>query len=385
MESGGGAAPAPMPLADDATVVQRLLDHIDARTTDLGDEVWTEPVASYRSEARFAAERDRVLRRYPTPFCPSAALAEPGAYVARAAAGTPLVAVRGADGRVRAFRNACRHRGTQLVDGAGCDRALVCRYHGWTYGLDGRLRHVPDAHGFPGLDKAAMGLVPVAAAEHRGVVFVTQDAPIADADLAALPPLVGEAFRLVAVNEIDVAANWKVVVESFLEGYHIRSTHPDTFHPLQYDNLNVVERFGRNSRIAFPFRAIEKLRAVPPERRSADGKLTYVYHLFPNAMVATFPGRVFLVVLEPLAIDRTRFVTYMLSDREPSDARARALLEQGVALVDRGAQQDREVVCAVQRGLASGANDVCTFGRFEGAIVHFHRTLHALLGDGAPT
>jgi phenylpropionate dioxygenase-like ring-hydroxylating dioxygenase large terminal subunit len=368
-------------LADDPTVVQRLLDHIDNKTTDLGDRVWREPVENYRSATRFAAERARVMRRHPTPFCPSAAIAEPGACVAREAAGTPLVAVRGADGRARVFRNACRHRGTQLVDGAGCGRALVCRYHGWTYELDGRLRHVPDAHGFPDLDKGTMGLVPVASAEHRGIVFVTQDAPIDDAALAALPPLIGPAFRYVGMNEVDVPANWKVVVESFLEGYHIRSTHPDTFFPLQYDNVNVVERFGRHNRIAFPFRSIEKLRDRPAAQRSTDGKLTYVYHLFPNAIVATFPGRIFLVALEPLAIDRTRFVTYMLSDRDPGDEQSQAFLAAGVALVDRGTQQDRDVVCAVQRGLASGANDVFTFGRFEGAIVHFHRTLHAVLDE----
>ena len=80
-----------------------------------------------------------MFRRTLTPFCPSAALAEIGAYVARDAALTPVVAIRGADGVARAFRNACRHRGVQLVDGAGCRKALTCRYHGWTYGLDGRL------------------------------------------------------------------------------------------------------------------------------------------------------------------------------------------------------------------------------------------------------
>src|SRR5262245_59133608 len=101
-------------LADDPTVVQRILDHIDHQTTDLSEASWREPVANYRSEQRLAAEMS-VLRRYPVPFCPSAALPKPGAYLARRAALTPLVAVRGNDGRVRAFRNACRHRGTQLA------------------------------------------------------------------------------------------------------------------------------------------------------------------------------------------------------------------------------------------------------------------------------
>ncbi|MGH7785694.1 MAG: aromatic ring-hydroxylating oxygenase subunit alpha [Candidatus Binatia bacterium] len=367
-------------LADDPTVVQRILDHIDNRTTDRGASTWREPVEHYRSEARFAAERDLVLRRYPTAFCPSAALPDTGSYVARDAAGIPILAVRGGDGVVRAFRNACRHRGTQLVGGAGCEKAFVCRYHGWTYGLDGRLRHVPDADGFPGLDKDARGLVAVETAEAQGIVFVCQDGPaLADAQLDSLPPLIAPNYRLVATSEGDVAANWKIAAEGFLEGYHIRSTHAGTFYPVQFDNLNVVEQFGSNSRIAFPFRAITKLRAVAPAERSADGKLTYVYHLFPNVMVATFPGRIFLVVLEPLSLERTRFVTYALTDRAPQEVEALSFLQRASELVDAGAAEDREVVCAIQRSLASGANEFFEFGLFEAAIVHFHRTLGAML------
>ncbi len=366
-----------MPLADDATVVQRILDHIDNKTTDLSEATWREPVENYRSEPRFAVER-RVLRRHPTGFCPSAALPTPGSYVAREAAGTPLLAVRVNDGRVRVFRNACRHRGTELASGAGCEKAFACRYHGWTYNLDGSLRHVPDEHGFPGLDKRTRGLVSVDAVESQGIVFVTQDGS-AGATLEALPPLIAPEYRFLGSAEIDVPANWKIMVEGFLEGYHIRATHPETFYPLQFDNLNVVERFGRNNRIAFPYRAVNKLRDVPPTERSVDGKLTYVYHLFPNVMVATFPGRVFMVVVEPLAIDRTRLITSMLTDRDPSDGAAQANLERGGQLVNGGALEDREVACAIQRSLVSGANEFFEFGRFEGAIVHFHQTLRASL------
>jgi phenylpropionate dioxygenase-like ring-hydroxylating dioxygenase large terminal subunit len=323
-----------------------------------------------------------VLRRFPVAFCPSAALSDPGTYVARDAAGTPIVAIRGADGQVRAFRNACRHRGTQLVDGVGCEKALVCRYHGWTYELDGRLRHVPHEHGFPGLDKSTRGLVPVQTVERHGLVFVTQDAPAAEPQLDALPPLIAPRFRLVNTAELDVPANWKILVEGFLEGYHIRSTHQETFYPVQFDNLNVVETFGRNNRIAFPYRNVNKLRTVPPAERSTDGKVTYVYHLFPNVMVATFPGRLFMVALEPRAIDCTRMVTYMLTDRDPSDADAQATLSRGGDFVNAGAIEDRDVACAIQRSLASGANEFFEFGLFEGAIGHFHRTLRVAL-DGA--
>src|SRR5215470_17031301 len=101
---------------DDQSVAQRVLDHIANGTTDLGEEVWQEPVANYRSPERLQLEIERVMRCFPVPFCPSAALPEVGSHVAREAAGTPLVVVRGPDGTVRGFRNACRHRGMQVAN-----------------------------------------------------------------------------------------------------------------------------------------------------------------------------------------------------------------------------------------------------------------------------
>ena len=104
-------------LLDDSAVVERILGHIRNRTTDMGAKVWREPVDNYCSEKRFAAEL-KMLRRSTTPFCPSAALPEKGSYVAREAAGVPILVARGEDGKVRAFRNACRHRGMQVATGS---------------------------------------------------------------------------------------------------------------------------------------------------------------------------------------------------------------------------------------------------------------------------
>ena len=378
-----------MTLMDDPTVVQRIFDHIDNQTTDLSEGSWREPVEHYRSPERFAAELD-VLRSGTTAFCPSAALPEIGSYVARDAIGTPILAVRGADGRVRAFRNACRHRGARLTSGAGCEKAFVCRYHGWTYGLEGALRHVPHEYGFPGLEKETRGLVPLATVELRGLVFVTQEPrrPAPEPSLEELPPLIAPGRRLAQATEQEFAVNWKILVEGFLEGYHIRPTHCGTFYPVQFDNLNVVETFGRNSRIAFPYRAVNKLRTVASAERSADGKLTYVYHLFPNVMVATFPQSVFMVAIEPLAVDRTRFHTYITvaggePDGESLDGPGRAASGAGAALIAAGAAEDNAVASAIQQGLASGANEFFEFGRFEGAIGHFHRNLYAALGERA--
>ena len=177
----------------DSDVVDRVLGHIVSKTTDRGEDVWQEPVENYQSQERFEQEL-AVFRATPTPFCPSTALKKPGDYIARRAAQTPLIVVRGQDGKARAFKNACRHRGTELVAGKGCAGAFVCPYHGWSYGLDGALLGIPHEDGFPDFDKLANGLSEVTAIEEKGLIFVVQQAPdapqsAARAMLKALPEL----------------------------------------------------------------------------------------------------------------------------------------------------------------------------------------------------
>ena len=370
-------------LMDDQRVAQRILDHIERGTTDLGEEVWREPVDNYRSQERLAEEVGLVFRRSPTPFCPSAALPDAGSYVARDAAGTPLLAVRAQDGTVRAFRNACRHRGAQLATGAGCAKGFVCPYHGWSYALDGRLLGVPHEYGFPDLNKELHGLAPVSAVERSGLVFVTQDEPcLTDMYLEQLPDLIAPEQQILATRESEIAANWKITLEGFLEGYHIRATHRETFYPYGFDNLNLVELFGRNSRVTFPFRRIAKLAGAPPEERRVEGLLTYVYHLFPNVLVTVLSHHTAVVILEPVALDRTKLITYTLTNRGSSDPEMRKTVERDAEFVDQtGAVEDRAVVSAIQRSLDSGANRVFTFGLFESAIVHFHRSLDLALSE----
>lgn len=371
-------------LLDDASMIERIFEHVDRHTTDLSEHTWREPVAHYRSVDRLRREID-VMRRNPVPFCPSAALPEPGSYVARDAAAVPIVAARGHDGVVRAFRNACRHRGTSIASGNGSAASFVCPFHGWVYRLDGALRHVPDEYGFPGLEKSQRGLVAVQAIERGGLVWVDQDGQHAQASqLDALPELIGTGQRHIASSANVVEANWKVLVEGFLEGYHIKATHRETFLPFGYDNLNVIETHGRHSRVTFPFRRIEELRDVPADERRLDGTVTVVDHLFPNVVVARLSHHTMVVVLEPLAIDRTTLVNYQLTNRSSSGGtNSTSDASRDADFVRLGTDQDLEVARAVQRGLASGANETLEFGRFEGAISHFHRQLSELL-DATP-
>jgi choline monooxygenase len=373
-------------VADDVEIVRRILAHIDAGTTDQG-ESWREPVENYLSPARFAEEL-RMLRAMPSVFVPSATIPNPGDHVERVAFGVPLFAVRGRDKRARVFRNTCRHRGFTLVEGPGCSHALVCRYHGWTYRLDGSLSHVPRADAFPGLDPAARGLVEVESHEVDGVIVIgpldTSGAPNDGADEALAWLTDGTpwrdkllaAQRLVYVESRARAMNWKVLVEQFLEGYHLKTTHKDTFFPLQYDDLTVVEQFGPNSRITFPYRNIERLRDRAEDTWATDARVTYVYHLFPNVMLATFPDLMLMVAIDPVDVEHSTVSIYSMAKASfAQHVSADAPTNAAGSLAARGAVEDNEMSAGVQRGLRSGANAFVEFGRNESAIGHFHATL----------
>ncbi len=381
-------------VADDVEIVRRILAHIDAGTTDEG-VAWREPVENYLNPGRFADEL-RLLRTMPSVFVPSAAIPNPGDHVERTAFGVPLFAVRGRDRRARVFRNSCRHRGFALVDDAGCSQALVCRYHGWTYRLDGSLAHVPHADAFPDLDMSARGLVEVTSHEVDGFVVIGALDPVGPQDRAddAMGWLTDgtpwrdklvPAERLVYVDSTPRAMNWKVLVEQFLEGYHIRSTHKDTFYPVQYDDLNVVEAFGPNSRITFPYQNIERLRDRPETSWTIGARVTYLYQLFPNVMIATFPDLVSVVVVDPVDVDHTTMTTYSMvrpevAARLSPDAGPTDPVGQG-SFIARGLVEDNEMSAGVQRGLHAGANEFVEFGRHESAIGHFHATLDERLAQ----
>lgn len=272
----------------------------------------------------------------------------------------------------------------RLVEGSGCVRALTCGYHGWSYRLDGRLQHIPHGQGFPDVDKATHGLVPVHAVERSGLVFVNQSAQATDDDmmdtgLAGIPDLIASDQKIFAINERVADVNWKLFMEANLKGYHIKPTHAETFYPYGFDNLTLVETFGRNSRVTFPFRRIEKLRPLPSAQRNIAGIVTYVYHLFPNVVIAMLSNHTTLSVLEPLSPTQTRFHGWLLTSKgeaTPADGATRATRDAAF-VGDTGGKEDAAVIRAIQNGLTSGSNEHFTYGLFEIAIVHFHKTLHA--------
>ncbi len=364
-------------LLNDDQAIDRIFTHIDNGTTDLGDTIWKEPVENYYSLERFNAEI-ALLRKLPIAYCPSAALPQNGSYIARNASKTPLLVVRGEDGEVRAFINACRHRGMQVANGSGCKKkAFVCPYHAWTYSLEGKLKRIPGEDGFPDLNKDDHGLVEVSAIEKGGIVYVQQDGQIDINSLEKCLNYFTDDQEMFQHGEVTDKANWKLLTETLLEGYHIKSLHRDTFYPYGLDNFNLVETFGPNSRVIFPFKRIEKLRDLQPNERKIKGTVTAVYHLFPNASVSLLSKHSNLTIMEPIAPNQVKLVTYLMTNPETKgstatleDARRDALFVN-----ESGQDEDREAARAIQETVTAPANTHLTFGYFEKAIVNFHSHL----------
>lgn len=369
---------------NDHALIERIYEHKRRGTTDTSGETWREPVSNYLSEGRLEQEI-ALLRRIPIPFCPSAALPKPTDYVARAAAGVPLLVVRDHNGVVRAFRNSCRHRGTALLDRCGSASSLQCPYHHWTYRLDGSLASVPHEDGFPGLDKSKRGLVSVDALEHGGVVYVCQEGEIDRAELAATPELIEPDHELLRndLRESVVEANWKLGIEG-IEGYHIRFLHKDTFFPYGYDNLSVVETHGRYMRITFPFRRVESLADQPADQRRIQKMAVIGTVVIPNVTIVRTTHGLGMNVLEPISVNRTRQFRWTLTKRGTNAPMANhenggAKRRRDRQFLDTGEAEDNEMLRRGQLGLQSRANEYWEFGHWETPLVHFHRQLDEMI------
>jgi phenylpropionate dioxygenase-like ring-hydroxylating dioxygenase large terminal subunit len=366
---------------NESDAIERIFNHIDNGTTDLGDTVWKEPVSNYHSKERFDAEIS-LLRRSPIPYCPSAALPDNGSFIARTASGTPLLVVRGEDGVVRAFINACKHRGMKVADGSGCKKkAFVCPYHAWAYDLNGKLKNIPGQEAFPEIDINDTGLSEISAIEKGGIVYVTQEGEIAEHMLKNAIDFFEPDQKLFSYNEVVDEANWKLLTETLLEGYHIKSLHKDTFYPFGLDNINLVETSGPNSRVIFPFKRIETIRHMNPNERRLNGVATSVFHLFPNASISILSKHSSLTIMEPLSPSSVKIINYLVynSKINGKDISLEEAKKDAKFVNESGQNEDREAARAIQETVTTSANSHLTFGFFEKAIVNFHQHLTSKL------
>ena len=192
------------------------------------------PAAFYTDPALFKLERKALLQRRWLFAGREDQLAEPGAYRALETPGGPVLLVRGKDGILRAFANACRHRGSILLEENGTCSRIVCPYHGWAYHLDGSLAGAPEMRGCPGFDPDDHALHPIRLESWGGFLFLTfkEDVPPLIETLGDLPKRMAshqpEAMRHVWSVTLDCACNWKLLLENAVEAYHTGLVHRDS-------------------------------------------------------------------------------------------------------------------------------------------------------------
>ncbi|OYU35514.1 SRPBCC family protein [Novosphingobium sp. PASSN1] len=371
----------------------KMRGYVEQKQTFLTSAVKRVPARSYTDPDQWKAEMELVFRRLPLMLAFTAELPKPGDYKAMDVIGLPVLINRDKAGTVRAFLNVCPHRGAPVAgEGHGNCPRFTCKYHGWTFGPDGRLIGVSEASKFGTVDKADLALRELPAAERAGMIFVslTPGAPmdIEDFTRGYLEDFegLGLADWTYLGNRVIEGANWKVAIDGYLEGYHFASLHPQTIYPRTPSNCAHYEAFGPHMRIGFPqHRIVETLPAVPREEWGAqeNNGFDFARILFPNVSMFIAPEITQVAQLFPGPTpDRNRTVLTYLR-REP--IRDEADREQAEAAMnffrDVTYTEDYLIGMDVQQGLQSGAHDEFLFGRNEPGNQYFHEWLDWYLQD----
>jgi choline monooxygenase len=293
------------------------------------------------------------------------------------------VVVRDRDRAINAFVNVCRHRGTQVASGCGHRETLQCPYHAWTYDLDGSLRAAPRSEREPGFDKAEWGLFPVKTDTWGPFVFVNPDVdapPLADF-LGELPATVEASgldlwsLRFHRRTEFEIRANWKIVVENYLECYHCPVAHPSFSDLIDVDpDAYRLEAYEWYSSQLGPVRsrALAAHGEGLPYDPSGEITLSQFHYVWPNFTLNVIPGAPNMapLVFAPLDEERTlaiaeSYFTEGIDEKVASDM---------MAFGNEVGREDQGLVESVHRGLKSGT---VPQGRLllasEHLIQHFQR------------
>ena len=373
-------------------LLRRLFGFEDERSTQLAPAPYVNAVSSYTSPVQLERERALLFDRQPLFVGLSADLGAPGAYLVHSNCGVPLLVLRTRSGELHACLALCRHRGAPVVTGAGMSSGhFVCPYHGWTYDERGRLVAQPCAEGFTGLPADALSLPPLPVVERYGMIFIcgTAGAPIdIDAHLGGaqreLAPLGLAQYAPFARRETRRAMNWKLVVDTFLEAYHVSHLHRRSLGPTILGSPAAWDSFGRGGRLVAARRSVAALRRHPEREWNLLDHAVILYLLFPNTILIHQVDHIEIVQAHPGPDGpETTTVVYALYTPEPasSDA-ARAHYQANFdLLLEITENEDFRLGEQIQRGFHAPGHEHVIYGRNEPGLVHYHRTINAALAN----
>jgi phenylpropionate dioxygenase-like ring-hydroxylating dioxygenase large terminal subunit len=362
--------------------------------TARADSVLHEAAAFFFDPARFEREYEALFRQMPLVACLSSQLAEPGTFRTFDDAGVPLLLSRGKDGKVRAFLNACAHRGARVVrEPCGKAARFTCRFHGWTYDTAGKVIGLPEESEFCGEIEANKHLVECPAEERHGLVFIvpTPGAPLdfdthlgaLDTDFAAIGLKNAE---VVHADLLHVTGNWKYGADTFFETYHLNSLHYETFKGL-FSPTCVFDAFGPHHRFTFAPQMLPEWVNMPPEQWQVD-LIPLQYFLFPNTIISVgTTGKTGLTVnihqIFPQAPDKftSRLSFCAVGGVQSEEHRAeidRAYQTARAALVN----EDYSVTGESHVGLPALPQDMTLpIGRQEVGVQNFHKNVRRWTGE----
>lgn len=370
--------------------LRKIFGYLDAGETAMGDAVYRHHVSDYTSPDQAGREREMLFRHEPLLIGLSCELPNPGDYVTDDFSGVPILVVRNEAGQVNAFINVCRHRGARVASGCGSGKTVFsCPYHAWTYDRSGRLRSIPFEQGFESVDKTSNGLRPLPVVEKYGMIWVmpTPGGLIdIDGHLAGMADdLV--AFGLASYSHYETRVlrarlNWKLVIDTFLETYHLSTLHKNTIAPILHSNLGTFDGMARNLRMIGARKTIDALRQRPESEWDLVRHSALVYLLFPNTVFImqgdhletwrVYPGD---------SVDESKMHVSLYTPEPAVTDKARKYWAKNMDLLMATVQQeDFPLAENIQRDFHSGAQDFVTFGANEPALAYFHRSIKKTLG-----
>lgn len=373
-------------------LLRRLFAFSDAGTTEMGTAPATNPTASYTSPAQLARERAALFGREPLLVALGGDLPVPGSYLVHEDGGVPVLLVRRQDGTVAAFVALCRHRGAQVAAGSGtCRGRFTCPYHGWTYDDAGRLVAQPTAEGFAGIATGDLGLRSLPVAERHGMIFVrgVSDAPGAPIDVdahlggatAELAPFDLAQYVAFARHRTERAMNWKLVIDGFLEAYHVPMLHSQTLGPGILGAPAAWDAFGRSGRMIALRRSFVAERDKPEAERRLLPHAVVLYALFPNTVLIHQIDHVELVQVYPGRDPDHAVVIFTLytPGAVTTDGARRHFQRNWDVLVRTIEDEDFRIGEAMQRGFHAAGSPPVIYGRNEPGLAHFHAAIAAAL------